>query len=251
MKHEEDYYSMRDILEDKNKREKWEMRQIEIYGEKLGFQKIKDVFTPADERIWGNFRDRIIKFTESAIEGVNKSQVDHYLKNRFKEHALDFLRRYQINNNVTPSSVHPIKEFVRYASEMFEYLEKRGVDLEEFELAPELEESSNTTKGKVQINGDSCTVAQLALYYFYLHEKGIENVFEKHPGGKVKAIEEVAEKFRCSAKTFQTWYNKLIGKDYRYSKVKDMEKVITLLAKHPEAKKLAQDEQKTASLKNR
>ena len=89
----------------------------------------------------------------------------------------------------------------------------------------------NTRKGTEKL--DSITPAQLALYYFILHELKLEQRFKE----KIKEIEALSNFYKVNAKNFQLKYNEIsrTGGQEGYT-TKDVDVVKQLLIiKYPSA----------------
>jgi hypothetical protein len=106
---------------------------------------------------------------------------------------------------------------------------------------------------KIQQTKTVIPQAVYALYYYYLHTTGYLPQFEKHEKGKMKAIEEVANKIGNSAKAFQLAYNKIAhfqANRISPSQIHNLKQVILMLKDYPKAQELAKDELKVAELKS-
>lgn len=101
------------------------------------------------------------------------------------------------------------------------------------------------------------TIRQYALFYYYIQTSKEFPLFDNHPGGKVKGIEELVknEGFTNSFKYFQTSYNFISNhKTNRIAlnQVSNISYVIdNMLIEFPKAKQLALLELKEAKTKNR
>lgn len=104
---------------------------------------------------------------------------------------------------------------------------------------------NNISIGELPNSFDN-TVIQWALYYHYQHEVDNTLLFEKHVNGKIKAIDELANKHKFSAKHFQLQYNLIIKKSNRLipSMVENIEHAMKMLTNIEKAKQLAEKELK-------
>ena len=112
-------------------------------------------------------------------------------------------------------------------------------------------------ESKVEDATKKANIPQLVLFYYYRHESKELPRFDKHSKGVLKAIEEliVNDSIDTSAKYFQLQYNKIANyKSNRIAnnKIKAIEFVAnTLLIDFPKAQKIALEELKEITSKNR
>lgn len=178
-----------------------------------------------------------VLFDKGELNNTKNIELDLVLTNR--ELQLDDLEEMPNKNKTEYIKVLKkwMKEEKEFISDITPFLKLQGAKTKEEETKP--------------------SITQLILHYIYLQEAKIIPFFENHPMGKIEAIEELIKKdgIDTTKNYFQKIYNKFThhpSNRIARNQVKNIQFVIDhLLKDHPQAIKIAGEELKQATTKNR
>ena len=169
-----------------------------------------------------------VLFDKGELSNTKKINMDLILKNR--ELELESIKDM------------PHKNKLEYIKILKKWMKQEKNFIKDITPYLKLQES------KVEIVTTKANIPQLVLFYYYRQKSKELPLFDNHPKGKVKAINEliIKDNINTSAKNFQIEYNKIYNYDSNRiarKKLKTIEFVAnTLLLDYPKAKKIALDE---------